>query len=62
MQLTPKYEHIKGSTKFSFQTHFLQSAWSFNKQNPLKNQYLPHISSENCEIKSIRFYLSKVFQ
>jgi hypothetical protein len=26
---------------------------NFQQQNPLKNQYLPHLSSENCKINSI---------
>jgi hypothetical protein len=29
--------------------------WSnFQQQNPLRKQYLPHLSSENCEIKLIK--------
>jgi hypothetical protein len=27
---------------------------NFQQQNPLKNQYLSHLSSENCEINSIK--------
>jgi hypothetical protein len=27
---------------------------NFQQQNPLKPQYLPHLSSENCEINSIK--------
>jgi hypothetical protein len=27
---------------------------NFQQQNPLKNQYLAHLSSENCEINSIK--------
>jgi hypothetical protein len=27
---------------------------NFQQQNSLKNQYLPHLSSENCEINSIK--------
>jgi len=28
---------------------------NFQQQNPLKPQYLPHLSSENCEINSSKF-------
>jgi len=50
----PKCEHIEGSTNFSLQTQFLQFFWNFQKQNPLKNQYLPHLGSETCEINSVK--------
>jgi len=30
--------------------------------NPLKNKYLPHLSSENCEINSIKSDLLRAFQ
>jgi hypothetical protein len=39
---------VKGSADVSFQTQFF---CNFHQQNPLKNQCLPHLSSENCEIK-----------
>jgi hypothetical protein len=32
------------------------------QQNSLKNQYLSHLSSENCEINSIKSDLSRAFQ
>jgi hypothetical protein len=32
-----------------------------SNKNPLQNQYLPHLSSENCEINSIRSGLGKGF-
>jgi hypothetical protein len=35
---------------------------NFQQQNPLKNQYLPHNSSENCEIKFIKSDLPRAFQ
>jgi hypothetical protein len=35
---------------------------NFQQQNPSKNQYLPHLSSENCEIDSIKSDLPMVFQ
>jgi hypothetical protein len=31
----------------------MQFKKKIQQQNPLKNQYLPHLSSENCEINSI---------
>jgi hypothetical protein len=36
---------IEGLTDFSFQTHFAIFL-NFQQQNPLKNQYLPHLGSE----------------
>jgi hypothetical protein len=36
----PKCEHIEGSTNFSLQTQFLHFFGNFQRQNPLKNQYL----------------------
>jgi hypothetical protein len=35
---------------------------NFQQQNPLKNQYLSHLSFENCEINSIKSESSKAFQ
>jgi hypothetical protein len=35
---------------------------NFQQQNSLKNQYLPQLSSENCEINSIKSDLPKAFQ
>ncbi len=35
---------------------------NFQQQNPLKNQYVPHLNSKNCEIKFIKFDLPKAFQ
>jgi hypothetical protein len=35
---------------------------SFQQQNPLKNQYLPYLISESCEINSIKSYLLRAFQ
>jgi len=46
-----QYEHIANSTDFSnLQTQFLAICLNFEQQNPLKNEYLPHLSSKNCEI------------
>jgi hypothetical protein len=44
-----------------FQTQFLAICLNFQQQNPLKNQYLPHFSSENYEINSIKSDLLKAF-
>ncbi len=35
---------------------------NFQQKNPLRKQYLPHLSSENCEIKSIEFDSPRAFQ
>jgi len=35
---------------------------NFQQQNPLKNQYLPYISSDNCGINSIESDLPRAFQ
>jgi hypothetical protein len=35
---------------------------NFQKQNPLKNQYLPDLGSENCEISSIKSDSLRAFQ
>ncbi len=35
---------------------------NFQQQNPLQNQYLPHLSSENCEINSINSDSLRDFQ
>jgi hypothetical protein len=58
----PKCEHIEGSTDFSFQTQFLQIVWISSNKIYSKNQYLPHLSSENCEIKSIKSESPRAFQ
>ncbi len=59
----PKCEKIEGSTDFSFLTQFWQFVWiSTNSKNSLKNQCFPHLSSENCEINSIKSYSPRVFQ
>jgi hypothetical protein len=50
----PKSEHIEHSTDFSFQTQFCNLfEFSANKIHS-KNIYLPHLSSENCEINFIK--------
>jgi len=35
---------------------------NFHPQNSLKNQYLPHLSSEHCEINSIKSDSPRAFQ
>ncbi len=35
---------------------------NFQQQNPFINQYLPHLSSKNLEIKFIKYDLLKTFQ
>jgi hypothetical protein len=49
-----------------FQTQFFAIFFffffcNFQQQNPLKNQYLPHLSSENCEIKTLLLNLTHSF-
>jgi hypothetical protein len=58
----PKCAHIEGSTDFSFQTQFLQFFRIFSNKIHSKNQYLPHLSSENCEINSIKPETLRAFQ
>jgi len=55
-------EHIESSTEFSFQTQFFAIYLSFQRQSSLKNQYLLHLSSQDCEINSIKSDASKAFQ
>jgi len=55
-------EHIEGSTTFSFQTQFFAICLNFQQQNPLKCQYLRHLSSENCEINFIKSGSMRAFQ
>jgi hypothetical protein len=51
------------STHFSFQTQFFWPfVWIFNNKNSLKNQYLPHLSSEINKINSINFDSPRAFQ
>jgi hypothetical protein len=56
-----QYEDIKGSTDFSSKPNFCNS-FKFQQQNPLKNQYFSHLSSENCEINSIKSDWLRAFQ
>jgi hypothetical protein len=47
---------------FFLSTQFLQFFWIFSHKNSLKNQYLPYLSSENCEINSVKSDSSRAFQ
>jgi hypothetical protein len=55
-------EHIEDSTDFSFKTHFSQFFLNFQQQNPFKNQYMSHLSSENCERNFIKPDSPRAFQ
>jgi hypothetical protein len=35
---------------------------NFQQQNPLKNQYLPQLNSQDCEINSIKSNSPRAFQ
>jgi hypothetical protein len=35
---------------------------NFHQQNPVKNQYLPQVSYEDCEINSIKSISPRAFQ
>jgi hypothetical protein len=55
---------MEGSTDFFLLNPiFWQSVWiSNNKILSLKNQYLPHLNSENCEINFIKSDSLRAFQ
>ncbi len=54
---------LKAQLIFSFQTQFLQFWLNFsNNKTHSKKHYLPHHSSENYEINSIKSDLSRAFQ
>jgi hypothetical protein len=40
--------------------NFIAILSNFQQQNPLRKQYLPHLSSENCEIKFIKSDLGRI--
>ncbi len=42
--------------------NFFAICLNFQQQNPLTNQYLPHLSSENCEMNSIKSDSLRAFQ
>jgi hypothetical protein len=58
----PKCEKIEGSTDFSFLTQFLQFVWISNNKIHSIFLYFSHLSSENCEINSIKYYSPMVFK
>jgi hypothetical protein len=47
---------------FFFQTQVLQKKFEFSATKYTQNHYLSHLSSENCEINSIKFDLPRAFQ
>ncbi len=52
------WTHLKGSTDFAIQTQFFAICLNFHQQN----WFLPHLSSENCEINSIKSDSPRAFQ
>jgi hypothetical protein len=57
------WEYIEGSTDFSFrEPNFCNLFEILATKYTLKNQYLPHLSSENCEINFIKCELLRSFQ
>jgi hypothetical protein len=56
----PNVHTLKAQTNFPSKPNFCNFV-KFWQQNPLKNQYLPHLRSNNCEINSIKSELSKAF-
>jgi len=52
---------LKVQLIFPFKPNFC-NLLNFQWQNPLKNPYLPHLTSEHCEINSIKSNLPKAFQ
>ncbi len=59
----PSVNKLRTQLIFSFQTQFLQFFFlNFQQQNSLKNEYLSHLSSENCEINSIKSDSPRAFQ
>jgi len=53
---------LRAQLSFPFQTQFLQIHLNFQQQNPLKNQYFSHLSSEKYEINSIKSDSQRTFQ
>ncbi len=60
--LHPKCEHVEGSTDFFLPNPIFAICLNFQQQNLLKNQYISHLSSENCEINSIKSDSLRAFQ
>jgi len=53
---------MEGSTDFFLLNPILAICLNFQQQNYLKNQYLPHLNSENCGINFIKSDLLRAFQ
>jgi anaerobic ribonucleoside-triphosphate reductase len=51
-----------GLNWFFFPNPIFTICLNFQQQNPLKTQYSPHLSSQNCEINSIKSNSLSVFQ
>ncbi len=57
-----KFSNVNELNWFFLPNPIFAICLNFLQHNPLKNQYLPHLSSENCEINSIKSDSSKAFQ
>jgi len=53
---------LRAQLIFPSKPSFFAIYLNFQQQNSLKNQYLPQLSSENCEINSIKSDSPKAFQ
>jgi hypothetical protein len=66
--MKPKFENLTIWTHwqlnwFSLPNPIFAICLNFEQQNPLENQYIPHLSSKNCEIiTSVRSDLARAFQ
>jgi hypothetical protein len=53
---------LRAQLIFPSKPNFFAICLNFQQQNSLKNQSLPHLSSENCEINSIKSDSPRAFQ
>jgi hypothetical protein len=53
---------LRGLNWFFFPNPIFAICLNFQQQNPLKYQYLPHLSSKTCEINSSKSDLPRAFQ
>jgi hypothetical protein len=58
----PNVNTLRAQLIFPSKHSFFAICLNFQQQNSLKNQCLPQLSSENCEINSIKSDLPKAFQ
>jgi hypothetical protein len=58
----PECEHIWRFNWFFLPNPIFAICLNFQQQNPLQDQYLSHLSSENCEINSIKSDSLRDFQ